>query len=174
MEKIYQQILDEFIANTNNLWPTVSVADVTAAAARMGIARDDLHPLLCYLLEKGCKVDTPANQEEAQMLRVAGLHSYDMMLEKAIRSYFSKPDPNNEFDIRTIESITKHRARLRLYLHDPVKFQVLQMKEEGISAEEITRKLEMPLEELYLAELKIYNSIRMAFPKYHVIHRRTM
>ena len=63
MEKIYQHILGKMVVDSGNLEPTVTFSDITTAAARMGIERANLQSLLRYLLDNGCKVDTPEDLE---------------------------------------------------------------------------------------------------------------
>jgi len=170
MEKIYQYILSELTSDSSNPKPAVSVADVIAAAARMDIVHEDLYPLLRYLLENSCTVDTPANPEEEQLLRVAKLSRYDILLENSIHLFFSRLNPSDESCIGAIESITKHLARLRRHLRNPSSIQVLRMKVEGICAEEIAEKLKMTMEELYCTEKRVYETICKTRPQHHAHH----
>ena len=170
MDKMYQQILDKLIVDSGDPKPVVSVASVITAAARMGIAREALHPLLCYLLKNGCTVDAPATPEEEQLLREARLCRYDILLENGIHFFFSKLDPSDESCIGAIESIAKHLARLRRRLRDPAGIQVLRMKAAGICAEEIAEKLKMTMEELYCTEKRVYETICKTRPQHHAHH----
>lgn len=170
MDKIYRQILDKLIVDSGDPKPDVSVADVIMAAAQRGIVQHDLHPLLCYLLKNGCTVDTPATPEEEELLRVARLSRYDILLENSIHLFFSKLHPSDESCIGAIESIAKHLAHLRRHLRDPAGIQILRMKVEGICAEEIAEKLQMTMEELYCTEKRVYETICKTYPQPHAHH----
>lgn len=170
MDKMYQQILDRLIAESGDPKPTASVADVITVATQIGIARDNLHPLLCYLQNNGCTVDAPATPEEEVLLRVARLSGYDILLENSIHLFSSKLHPSDESCIGAIESIAKHLARLHRRLRDPAGIQVLRMKAEGICAEEIAEKLKMTMEELYCTEKRVYETICKTRPQHHAHH----
>lgn len=171
MEKIYQHILGKLVVDSGNLKPTVSFSDVTMAAARMGIERDNLQPLLCYLLENGCMVETPENPEDEQLLHLAKLSRYDSMLEKSLLLFFSKLKPSDESCISAMESITIHLAHLDKEVHEGLDYDVLQLKEEGFSAKKIAQMLEKTIEEINCAEKKVNDAIWKTRPQHHV-HRK--
>lgn len=171
MEKIYQHILGKLVVDSGNLKPTVSFSDVTMAAARMGIERDRIQPLLCYLLENGCMVETPEKPEDEQLLHLARLSRYDSMLEKSLLLFFSKLKPSDESCISAMESITIHLAHLDKEVQEGLDYVVLQLKEEGFSAKKIAQMLEKTIEEIYCAEKRVNDAIWKTHPQHHV-HRK--
>lgn len=172
MEQIYKQILDKLVVDNSKLRPTVSFPDVIVAAARMGIERDMLQPLLCYLLENGCMVETPANSEDEQLLHLAKLSRYDSMLEKSLLLFFSKLKPSDESCISAMESITIHLAHLDKEVQEGLDYDVLQLKEEGFSAKKIAQMLEKTIEEIYCAEKRVNDAIWKTRPQHHVRRKK--
>lgn len=165
MEKYYQHILGKLVVDSGEPKPAVSFADVAAAAARMGIEHDDLQPLFCYLLDNGCKIETPDDPEDEKLLRIARLSKYDEALRASLQMFFSGLNPSDKSCIDAMEYITIHLARLNSEVRNGVDYNVLQMKREGLSAVEIAQMLEKPIEEIYSAKKRVYDAVWKTHPQ---------
>lgn len=166
----FSEVLQRLTALRGTSWGVISEADVKIVAGRYSVLEEEMPQLLEYLKSKGLEVIS--EEEKARLLsekvpyyteskqapreenkpRFSG---YDRVLENALLN-----EPEGLIRQQWFARVESHSSdRLR---------QVFAMKQEGVAAERIAQCLECTLEDVYIAEFRLFamlHAIRHLYPR---------